>query len=412
MKICLVSNLYPPHIHGGAEIYVGRLAQALAQDHQVVVITTEPGSHLAPTREFSSDGVVTYRLAPINVAHLTTLPNRLLPQAAFRAIDLYHPQIAATMRDIMVRERPQVVHVHNWVGISLAAVLASVSAGSFDRVPVAMTLHDYGLCCVYADLRHPDGAGCAPRFACRVMTAINRPLTNRVGLVVSPSEYVLETHRQRGFFAGAEQAVFVNGIAPDLAPAERRPKETFDVLFLGRVQSYKGPEVLIRAFRRLSEPTLRLHIAGTGPSLASCQALAAGDPRIRFHGFVQNDALRALMDLADCAVLPSLWPENAPVSIQEAFQAGPVVVASRIGGIPEMVRDGVNGLLVEPGDELGIGAAIERLRQSPELTSRLRVEAARTARLYDMAFHTAHLTEAYGRLISADRIAPLMRKAA
>jgi len=140
MKICLVSNLYPPLVHGGAEIYVGRLARALAQDHQVVVITTEPGSHLTPTREFSSDGVVTYRLAPINVAHLTTLPHRLLPQAAFRAIDLYHPQIAATVRDIMVRERPQVVHVHNWVGISLAAVLASVNAGSFDRVPVAMTL--------------------------------------------------------------------------------------------------------------------------------------------------------------------------------------------------------------------------------------------------------------------------------
>jgi glycosyltransferase involved in cell wall biosynthesis len=139
MKICLVSNLYPPLVHGGAEIYVGRLARALAQDHQVVVITTEPGSHLTPTREFSSDGVVTYRLAPINVAHLTTLPHRLLPQAAFRAIDLYHPQIAATVRDIMVRERPQVVHVHNWVGISLAAVLASVNAGSFDRVPVAMT---------------------------------------------------------------------------------------------------------------------------------------------------------------------------------------------------------------------------------------------------------------------------------
>ncbi len=412
MKICLVSNLYPPLQQGGAEIYVGRLARALAQDHQVVVVTTEPGSHLTPTREFSSDGVVIYRLAPINVAHLTTLPDRRLARAAFRAIDLYHPQVAATMRDIMVRERPQVVHVHNWVGISLAAVLSSVSAGSFDRVPVAMTLHDYGLCCIYADLRHPDGAGCAPRLPCRVMTAINRPLTNRVGLVVSPSQYVLEAHRRRGFFAGAEQAVLVNGIASGVAASARPPKETFDVLFLGRVQSYKGPEVLIRAFRRLSEPTLRLHIAGTGPSLAACQALAAGDPRIRFHGFVRNDALRALMDLADCAVLPSLWPENAPVSIQEAFQAGPVVIASRIGGIPEMVRDGVNGLLVQPGDELGIGAAIERLRQSPELTSRLRVEAARTARLYVMAFHTGHLTEAYGRLISADRIAPLMRKAA
>ena len=64
MKICLVSNLYPPLIQGGAEIYVGRLARALAEEHQVVVVTTEPGAHLSPSREVSPDGIVVYRLAP------------------------------------------------------------------------------------------------------------------------------------------------------------------------------------------------------------------------------------------------------------------------------------------------------------------------------------------------------------
>jgi glycosyltransferase involved in cell wall biosynthesis len=244
------------------------------------------------------------------------------------------------------------------------------------------------------------------------MANFNQRLTGGVQLAISPSQHTLDLHRERGFFLGAEQLALVNGIAAGAKPAPRPPKETFDVLFLGRVQTYKGPQVLIRAFRGLSNPALRLHIAGTGPDLEACRSLAEGDPRIRFHGFIGGDDLRDLMALADCAVLPSLWPENAPVSIQESFQAGPVMIASRIGGIPEMVRDGLNGLLVDPGDERAIARSIEKLQQSPELVSRLRAEAFRTARLYDMAFHTGNLTQAYRRLIATNRVSPLTRKAA
>jgi glycosyltransferase involved in cell wall biosynthesis len=177
------------------------------------------------------------------------------------------------------------------------------------------------------------------------------------------------------------------------------------------VQFYKGTEVLIRAFRRTADAALRLHVAGTGPSLEACRALALGDDRIRFYGFVAGELRRSLLENADCMVLPSLWPDNYPVSIQEAFQAGPVVIASRIGGIPEMLQDGTNGLLVEPGDASGIAAAIERLRQSPELAAKLRASALETARLYDMRFHVARLIDAYQRLLVTDRVRPFDRAA-
>jgi glycosyltransferase involved in cell wall biosynthesis len=419
MKICLVSNLYPPVVQGGAEIYVGRLARALAEEHQVVVITTEPGFHLTPRRVVTLEGIVVYRLAPANVAHMTHLPHQFLAQAAFRAIDLYHPQVAAIMSNIIQRERPDLIHVHNWVGLSLGAILSNVPS-SAPHIPVAMTLHDYSLCCVYADLRHPDGHGCDPRLPCRLLSALNRRLTGSVGLALSPSRYTLELHQARGFFRRADRKVIPNGIEPlaqSLSPlaGEGRgggSKGTFDIVYMSRVQSYKGPDVLIRAFRRLTDPSLRLHVAGAGPALESCRSLAAGDARIRLHGFVDGEERSRLLSTADCVVLPSLWPENSPVTIQEAFQFGAVVIASRVGGIPEMVRDGVNGLLVEPGDEAGIAAAIERLRKSPDLGARLRASAAETARLYDMRFHVARLIEAYQRLLITDRLRPFDQHAA
>jgi glycosyltransferase involved in cell wall biosynthesis len=387
VNICLVSNLFPPNVQGEAEVYVGELARALAGEHRVVVVTTEPGSHLQPRRESTSDGVIVYRLAPF-----------------FRALDLYHPQVAAAMSEIVKRERPDLVHVHNWRGLSLAAVMSTVPS-SAPHIPVAMTLHDDGL------------------LSGRFLSNLNRGLTSRVGLVISPSHYLLDQHLQRGFFRQATQQILPYGLALSPSPLAEAPspsgggqggglKPTFDVLYAGRVEQHRGIEVLIRAFRALPDPSLRLHVAGTGPSLDAYTALVEADDRFRFYGAVGGELRRTLIENADCMVVPSLRAENFPVTIQEAFQFGPVVIASRIGGIPEMVRDGVNGLLVEPGDEAGVAAAIERLRQSPEFAARLRTSASETARLYDMRFHVAHLVDAYQRLLATDRIRPFDQRAA
>ncbi|MEO6797443.1 MAG: glycosyltransferase [Candidatus Dormibacter sp.] len=269
------------------EVYVRRLTTALAVDHQATLVTTPSALH-----------------------HL------------------------------MDRERPEILHLHQTAGLALARLLGSARAGQFDRVPVALTLHDYRLCCVATDLRHPDGHGCPPRLVCRMVASLNRSVTGSVGLVHSPSQHVLEQHLQRGFFQRAAQVVLPYGSAP--------------------------------------------------PWPASANATNASEP----------------------VVIRSASPGTAQLAIQDAFQIGALVIATRQGGIPEIVRDGVNGLLVEPGDEPAIAEAIERLRRSPELAIRLRAEAGKTARLYDMAFHAAHLAEAYTRVIAANRVGPFFRKAA
>lgn len=176
MKICLVSNLFPPNGQGEAEVYVSMLARALAAEHRVVVVTTEPGAHLEPRRELTLDGVTVYRLAPF-----------------LRGFDVYHPQVAWSVSGIIKRERPDLVHIHNWRGISLAAVLSSIPS-SAPHVPVAMTLHDDSLLSSHAVIR-----------------ALNRSRVNRAGLVISPSHDALERHLRRGFFRHATPLILPYG---------------------------------------------------------------------------------------------------------------------------------------------------------------------------------------------------------
>jgi hypothetical protein len=175
VNICLVSSLFSPNGPSETEVYIGALARALAPEHRVVVVTTEAGAHWQPRREVTSDGVIVYRLAPF-----------------FRALDLYHPQVAATMSDIIKREQPELVHIHHWMGLSLAAVLSSIPS-SAPHIPVAMTLHDSRLLSGW------------------FLRKINRGLVNRVGLVLSPSHDALDQHLQCGFFRRATQQVLPFG---------------------------------------------------------------------------------------------------------------------------------------------------------------------------------------------------------
>jgi D-inositol-3-phosphate glycosyltransferase len=132
---------------------------------------------------------------------------------------------------------------------------------------------------------------------------------------------------------------------------------------------------------------------------------------VRFLGPQPRERVLELFRAADGTILSSSW-ENFPHTVVEALAVGTPVLAMEAGGVSEVVHDGVNGLLVEAHDEAAIGHAIERLRQSPVLLAGLRAEAAKTAHLYDMAFHTAHVTQAYRRLIAANRVHPFSRKAA
>ncbi|HLM68426.1 MAG TPA: glycosyltransferase, partial [Longimicrobium sp.] len=131
---------------------------------------------------------------------------------------------------------------------------------------------------------------------------------------------------------------------------------------------------------------------------ARIQALAKTDPRIRLLPAFPNHEVRGVLDTIDALVVPSLWHENTPLVVYEAFAAGCPVIGSEVEGIAEIVGHEVNGLLFAPGDPSGLASAIRRLAENRGL---LRALASRTMPPLSVPAHVSRLEEIYLELIAA-----------
>lgn len=157
-------------------------------------------------------------------------------------------------------------------------------------------------------------------------------------------------------------------------------KGPFSVLCIGTLHEVKGQTYLIEACRLLRERGILIacHFAGDGPDLAALtqQAAQAGvSEQMHFHGRLTRDEVVRLLHQADAVATPSVPTkdgrrEGIPVALMEAMGSGVPVVASNLSGIPELVEDGVGGLLAEPGDAVGLADALEKLYHAPELRQR------------------------------------------
>ncbi len=154
---------------------------------------------------------------------------------------------------------------------------------------------------------------------------------------------------------------------PEWDAAAERPT----LAFAGRLTAPKDLGVALAAVAACDGVTLRL--AGEGDERAALEARAAElglDSRVEFLGALGRDEVLALFRGADAAILSSAW-ENFPHTVVEALAVGTPVIATAVGGVPEIVRDGENGLLVPPGDPAALAAAIRRFFAEPELRARL-----------------------------------------
>ncbi len=351
MRVLVVSSLWAPAGMGGAELYARALADRLAArgiDIGVVTLGVEGPGILASARAWP------YRL---DVYHEQPFWRRLL----FHARDLAARSPAAVVARAVTEWRPDVVHSHVVTGMSARALAVPAALG----VPHVHTLHDYWLLCVRSGLVRRGGTVCVRDCRkCSIVSSLRR-LSLRKGaphLVVAPSHAMAAEHLRRGWFEGRVR-VIPHPVDPKPSRLVRPRGEGSVVRFgyLGALTAPKGIPQLLEAFSRVSrQRPAEMLLAGAGPLAAH-----AGGPGIRYLGWLEGSEKESFWSAIDCLVVPSVWREPAGLVVSEAAERGVPVIASAVGGIPEMVAESCRELLVPPGDVMALVAAMLRFASEP-----------------------------------------------
>ncbi|HET7294321.1 MAG TPA: glycosyltransferase [Vicinamibacteria bacterium] len=400
MRILFAHQGYPPEASGGSELYLEGLARALATRHDVAVLhrSADPAREDHDVVEASRDGV---RLFAVNNLH-----RRHHGFEAYR-----DPDLAVAAERVIESFAPEVVHVHHLNGLSTGLVFEARRRG----VPVVVTLHDFWPACPLGqlvNLRLEVCPGPTPRrcLSCVGAQVAWRPSRIAARLetmcealraadaVLAPSRFLADRLAALGF-PGIEH--LPNGLPPLHVDRRARAAGPVRFGFVGACIPSKGVHVLAEAFARLEHPRAALGIHGAFASYHGDEGYERrvrerlrGVPAAELCGpFPRARLAQVLADL-DVLVVPSVWEENAPLVVEEAFQARRPVVAADHGGLRERIRHGVDGLLFRPGDVDGLTRAMRRLLDEPGLLDGLgRAPLAPVA----VEAHAEALLERYAR---------------
>ena len=302
--------------------------------------------------------------------HNAEIPSIGRLQAA--ADTFWSRRTVADLRALLREQQPSLVHAHNTFPlISPSLYWAAAEAG----VPVVQTLHNFRLACPQAMLlregkpcelcigRMPWPAlvhGCNPGSRARTavmvgMIGVHRALgtwQHKVTRYIALNEFCRNKFIEAGLPA-RKIVVKPNFVAAGPMTGGLRS----GVLFVGRLAPEKGIEVLGEAWGNVAHraPALTLRVAGVGAQ----DWRLANQHGVTLLGALGKAAVRAEMQRAQVLVLPSIWYENMPLTLIEAYACGLPVIASRIGALAELVEHGETGLLFEPGDARGLADALQ-----------------------------------------------------
>jgi glycosyltransferase involved in cell wall biosynthesis len=351
MRVTVLPGIWPPDV-GGPATHAPELARFLiARGHAVEVVTMAS----APPTERPCPVVTVDRERPFPVRY-----GELTLRAA----------LAARAADVVYASATYAAAATASLGARRPLVAKLVSDPAYERARRWGLFHG-----TLEEFQHVGG----PR-----LTALKRARTRtlrRARTLIVPSRYLAGIARGWGI---ADERLHV---VPNPAPPARASTTTErrGLVFAGRLTRQKAMHVALDALAYV--PATRLTVIGDGPDRARLErhAREAGlNGRVRFVGSLPRDEVLDALAGAEAAVLSSDW-ENFPHAAVEALAMGTPMVATAVGGVGEVVTDGVNGLLVAPGSPEAFGHALQRLLASPELRTRLSEGARESVRELDAA---------------------------
>lgn len=298
---------------------------------------------------------------------------------------IYGLEARRGMRRLLLRRKPDLIHAHNIYHQLTPSILAPARDLG---IPVILTLHDYKLLCpVYTFLKHGEVCErCLGRVPFPLLTgrckdgdpvagavlfaeaALHRMLKSYekgVTLFTSPSHFLREKMVEGG--TDPDRIVHLPNalpFSPTVVDAPFTPPPAADhptLIWVGRMSHEKGLATLLHALARCPE-SLRLQLVGDGPEEEALRRLAAeldlGPERLEWMGRRGRDEIPGLMAAAAGSVVPSEWYENAPISVLESLALGRPVLGSDLGGLPDMVVDGLSGWIFKAGDREDLGRVL------------------------------------------------------
>jgi glycosyltransferase involved in cell wall biosynthesis len=309
--------------------------------------------------------------------------------------------------------RPDVVHLHNIYHQLSPSVLRPLAER---RIPAVMTLHDYKLvcpsylflaqgrvceACLDGHFRHAVARRCKDgSLGASAVLAFESAVHRRVGayepvqVFICPSRFLAAKLAQGGVYPDRLELL---GSFVDTRNVRPKAEPGGGVVYAGRLSHEKGVDVLVEAVARLGHG--HLDVVGDGPERPRLEAQAAtrAPGRVQFHGRVPRERVLQLLGAGAVAAMPSRCHDNQPMAVLEAFGCGVPVVATNLGGLPELV-DGGCGEVVPPEDPDAMAAALARLLAHPARTLAMGQAArSRAEREFAPERHLAGLERLYER---------------
>ncbi|MEK7203211.1 MAG: glycosyltransferase [Patescibacteria group bacterium] len=367
MKICLINNLYRPYSRGGAEVVVENIIFGLKkQGHDVFLITLGRKDELE-----NFEGLKIYRIKPTNISSFIDINSRPVWLRLFwHPLDVFNFSSYLKVKKILQQEKPEIIMTHNLKGIGflIPKLIAKLN------IKHVHTAHD-------VQLARPSGLiiyGQEKPFLIidKVYEKICRWLFGSPAVFVSPSEWLLKYYKVRGFFYFSQKAVLKNPVVkPQSAqelPQAHRYGDKVIFSYIGQLEASKGILFLIETLKKLPTQNWELKIVGQGSIEQKLKQATDNDDRFKFYGYIKHSALAQIYHQTDLIVVPSFCYENSPSVIYESLSMGVPVIASDIGGIPELVKDNYNGFTFEPGNEKNLAEVLSYFLKHHEVIADLK----------------------------------------
>ncbi len=341
MRVCVVSGTFHPEPGGPPTFLYHLLPELQARGHTVEVITY--GEADAPTNyPYPILRISRCQPIPLRLFHFTRAVLRAGQRAdVFFVSDYGLPVVIANL----LLQRPIVLRI--------VADFVWEFCQRHEWIPVSLTVAEF------QKAHHP--------LKVRLLQTLQKTYVRAARQVIVPSKYV--TQLVRGW--GVKPLIIYNAINPDLFRKTHLPSSEPILITVARLTPVKGVDIVIRAFARLKQrlPEARLVIIGDGPSRHELEKLSVEigvHDSIKFSGALALEEVAQQLAAAHVFLLGSRT-EGLPHVVLEALAAGIPVVATYVGGTPEVIKDGVNGLLVSPEDPLALAEAAERVIRNPIL---------------------------------------------